>query len=110
MTGVVAAIVVSLVLFAFSAIFAASAFGIAAGTDRLPLFFRGNAPPRRDLLGASGIAISVILALLPQLAILAVGLARPVAFGSDGSMVLLAEPIFAILFAWYLARRYRRSQ
>ena len=108
MTGVPAALVLAglmLTLTVFGSMIVAAALG---GTSRLLPGFRGNDPPQTGLLAASTVIVGGAIAIVPQLADIAAGLAPDSMFGPLGSAALKTEPVVAILWTWYLHSRYRR--
>ena len=109
MSGLEQAALAALLMFSMTVIGSVMVAAALGGSQRLPLVFRSDSPPQRGLVGATQVVIGAVIGLGAQLADLALGLAPGSIFEPVGSWVLKIEPIFAILWTWYLHSRYRQE-
>src|SRR5687768_12234336 len=83
---------------------------IVGGGQHLPFGLKSDRLPMSGPGAWIGVVIFGALAVIPQVALIAVALCPNRMFGPIGSSVLMLEFPLAILWGWYLTKRYERDR
>lgn len=83
---------------------------VVGGGQHLPFGLKSDRLPMSGPSAWIGVLIFGALTIVPQLALIAVAVGPNRMFGQIGSVVLMLELPLAILWGWYLTKRYERDR